>query len=250
MLRSNFWKQPKSLIEFVTKLLLARWRLLLLLLLGVGLPLLVFEQLAIIIWQNTGGFPWDESILLAVHAAATPQLDRFAVLFTKLASFRGGLAATVAVGIVLLYLRRWRSLTYWVITLAGTGLINHTAKEFLHRVRPALWSSLTPELDYAFPSGHAMTSMSLAAALVILTWGSRWSWLIGLGGALFVPTIAWTRLYLGVHFPSDILAGWMVSLAWAIGVSLAIRPHLTKPSLVSEEALTIEEEKAAEAEIS
>jgi undecaprenyl-diphosphatase len=46
--------------------------------------------------------------------------------------------------------------------------------------------------------------------------------------------IAWTRLYLGVHFPSDILVGWMVSLTWAFGVSLLIKPHLTDENAVND----------------
>lgn len=245
---SDFWKQPKSFLSFLEKLLLARWRSLLVLLLGVGLPLLVFEQLAVVIWQNKGAFPWDEAILLAIHQRATPQLNAFAVKFTNLGVYQGVLPVATVISIVLLYWRRWRSLTYFLTTLLGSVFINRTAKEFMHRVRPHLWDSSVSELDYGFPSGHAMSSMSFIAALVILTWGTRWCWLVLLSGSLFVATIGWTRLYLGVHFPSDVLAGWLVSLAWAIGVSLVIRPHLTKPSLVSEEALTVSEEKAAELE--
>ena len=59
----------------------------------------------------------------------------------------------------------------------------------MHRVRPQLWESPSPEFDYAFPSGHAMTSMTLVAALVILTWGSVWCWLVLIGGSLFVVAI-------------------------------------------------------------
>jgi undecaprenyl-diphosphatase len=70
--------------------------------------------------------------------------------------------------------------------------------------------------------------MTLVTALVILTWGTRWCWLVLVVGGLFVLAIGWTRLYLGVHYPSDIVAGWMASVAWAVGVSLLIRPHLTK----------------------
>lgn len=248
MPNSNFWKQPKSFLDFLKKLLLARSRSLLVLLLGVGLPLLVFEQLAIVIWQNKGGFPWDEPILLTIHQTVSPQLDAFAVRFTNLGVYQGVFPVATVIAIALLYLRRWRSLTFWLVTLLGSVLINRTAKLLMHRVRPSLWDSITPKLDYGFPSGHAMSSMSFVAALVILTWGTRWCWLVLLSGSLFVLTTGWTRLYLGVHFPSDVLAGWMVSLAWAIGVSLVIRPHLAKPSLVSEEALTVAEEKAAEME--
>ena len=104
-------------------------------------------------------------------------------------------------------------------------LINRTVKLLLHRVRPHLWQSPAPELDYGFPSGHAMSSMTLVAALVILTWRTRWRWLVLVVGGLFVLAIGWTRLYLGVHYPSDVLAAWTVSIAWAVGVSLLIKPH-------------------------
>lgn len=241
-------KRLESFFTFFKKLLLARWGWLLVLLLGVCLPLLIFEQLAIVVWQDKGGFPWDEPILRAIHETATPQLDIFAVIFTKLGVFWGVFPLATLISLLLLYMRRWRSLTYLLIALVGNIFINRTAKELLHRVRPSLWNSLAPELDYGFPSGHSMSSMGFVAALVILTWGSRWCWLVLLNGGAFAVTIAWTRLYLGVHFPSDVLAGWMVSLAWAIGIALVIRPHLVKPSLVSEEALTISEQKAVEME--
>ena len=104
-------------------------------------------------------------------------------------------------------------------------LVYHTIASaiLMHRVRPDLWTSPAPELDFGFPSSHAMNSMTLVAALVILTWGSPWCLLVLIGGSVYAIAIAWTRLYLGVHFPSDILAGWMVSVAWAIGVSFLVR---------------------------
>ncbi len=131
-----------------------------------------------------------------------------------------------AIAIILWQKRWWRSLTYVFSTALGSAIINRTAKEFMHRVRPQLWVSDAPEFDYAFPSGHAMTSMTLVIVVLILSRGYPWRWLILLFGSLYLLAIAWTRLYLGVHFPSDILAGWMVAIAWAIGVSLIIKPHL------------------------
>ncbi len=65
---------------------------------------------------------------------------------------------------------------YFATTAVGSIIINRTAKVLLHRVRPHLWESPAPEFDYGFPSGHAMSSMTFVAALVILTWGSRWCW--------------------------------------------------------------------------
>jgi membrane-associated phospholipid phosphatase len=105
----------------------------------------------------------------------------------------------------------------------------------MHRVRPHLWESKAPELDFAFPSGHSMTSMTLFIVLLILAWKTKWRLPVLILGSLYVLTIAWTRLYLGVHFPSDILAGWMVSFAWAMGVYLLIRPHSIATQLTKDE---------------
>jgi undecaprenyl-diphosphatase len=107
----------------------------------------------------------------------------------------------------------------------GLGVKFLVAIGLLHRARPHLWTSPAPEFDYGFPSGHAMASMTLVAALSILSWNSRWRWFVLIIGTLFVLIIGWTRLYLGVHYPSDVLAGWMVALGQTVGVSLLINPH-------------------------
>jgi undecaprenyl-diphosphatase len=67
--------------------------------------------------------------------------------------------------------------------------------------------------------------MTFVIILIILTWRTKWrSLVIGLGG-LFAIAIAWTRLYLGVHFPSDILAGWFLAITWSILSSLLFNIH-------------------------
>jgi undecaprenyl-diphosphatase len=127
-------------------------------------------------------------------------------------------------------------------------IINRTAKELMHRVRPQLWQSIAPESSFAFPSGHAMTSITLVAILLSLAWASSWRWLVLISGSLYIIAIAWCRLYLGVHFPSDILAGWMVTLGWTIGVSIIIKPYTTKvksgdSELPKDETTLLPEEK-------
>ena len=233
MFNARLWKLLQSFFRFVQQLLVTHWRYafrrlrfaqsLLLLLLGVFLPLQVFGELAEDVWENEGGFPWDVPLLLAVHSTANPQLDVVVAMLTKLGVFWGVFPIATVTALLLFNRRRWRSLTYLIVTLLGSIIINRTAKVLLHRVRPHLWESPAPEFDYGFPSGHAMSSMTLVTVLVILTWGTRWRWLVFIVGTIFVLVIGWTRLYLGVHYPSDILAGWMVSVGWAVGVSLIIR---------------------------
>lgn len=228
MFNSSVWQHLQSFLQFLKHLLIARRNSLLLVLIGVFLPLLVFGDLAEDVWEKEGGFPWDVPILLAIHKTATPQLNVFAATLTKFGVFWGVFPVAFVVGLVLLLRRQWRRSAYLITTLLGSIVINRTAKALLHRVRPHLWESPAPEFDYGFPSGHAMSSMTLVAALVILAWGSRWRWPVFILGSVFVLAIGWTRLYLGVHYPSDILAGWMASVAWAVGVSMLIRPYSTK----------------------
>ncbi|MBW4560853.1 MAG: phosphatase PAP2 family protein [Mojavia pulchra JT2-VF2] len=229
MFNFNLWGHLQSLFNFLKHLAKTQRVSLILLLIGVFLPLQVFGELAEEVWENEGGFPWDVPILLAIHSTSQPQLDVFASVLTKLGVFWGVFPLATAIALSLFIRRQWRKLAYLVITLLGSIIINRTAKELLHRVRPHLWISPAPEFDYGFPSGHAMSSMTLVAALVILTWGTRWGKLVLILGILFVLAIGWTRLYLGVHYPSDILAGWTASIAWATGVSLLIKPRSTNP---------------------
>ncbi|MEH1835839.1 MAG: phosphatase PAP2 family protein [Nostoc sp.] len=221
-------KESQSPLCFIRNLLIARWRSLLLLLIGVYLPLQVFEILTVKIWQNQAGFPWDVPILLAVHSTANPQLDFLAVALAIIGLPWTAIPILGVIALILLLQKRWRSLAYLLTASVGSIIINLTAKELMHRVRPQLWQSIAPESSFAFPSAHAMTSVTLVAILLFLTWASSWHWLVLIFGSLYVIAIAWCRLYLGVHFPSDILAGWMVTLGWTIGVSLIIKPYITK----------------------
>jgi membrane-associated phospholipid phosphatase len=238
-------RESRSPFHFLSNLLVFHWRSLLLMLMGVYLPLQVVQVLAVKLRQNEGGFPWDVPILEAIHSTANPQLDILAVLLTKLGSAWTVLPVLSAIALLLFRKRRWRTVAYLLIVSLGNVIINRTAKEFIHRIRPQLWVSKAPEFDYAFPSGHAMTSMTLVAILVILSWHRPQRWLVVSFGIFYLFTIGWTRLYLGVHFPSDIVAGWMVALAWAIGASLIIKPNQAKlvASRTQTETTLLPEEK-------
>lgn len=228
MFNSNLRQRFRSFLKVLKNLLIAHCGSLLVLLIGVFLPLQIFGELAEDVWEHQGGFAWDVPILLAIHSTSQPLLDTIATFLTKLGVFWGVFPVAIVVGFTLLIQRRLHSLTYFLTTLIGSIVINRTTKVLLHRARPHLWQSPAPEFDYGFPSGHAMSSMTLVAALVILTWNTRWRWWTLILGGLFVVAIGWTRLYLGVHYPSDILAGWMVSIAWSIGVSFLIKPNTTR----------------------
>lgn len=229
LFKSDLKQLLPAFLNFGKRVLVTHWRSLLLLAIGVYLPLQMFGLLAEEVWDE-GGFVWDTLILLGIHATARSQLDTTAVTLTQFGSSTVLLPVVSTIALVMLLKKRWRSLIYLLTTVIGSAIINRAVKLLIHRVRPDLWTSPAPELDFGFPSGHAMNSMTLVAALVILTWGSPWCLLVLIGGSVYAIAIAWTRLYLGVHFPSDILAGWMVSVAWAIGVSFLVRLKRTAAS--------------------
>jgi undecaprenyl-diphosphatase len=122
------------------------------------------------------------------------------------------------VTVLLLQQRRPRAALFLVLAYGGAEAIDQLAKFVFHTARPHFWRSPAPASGYSFPSGHAMGSMALFSALVLLAWPTRWRWPVLILGLCAVLLIALSRLYLGVHYPSDVLAGWLAALAWVVGL--------------------------------
>jgi undecaprenyl-diphosphatase len=197
------------------------WRLVLLFG-GIVVPLAVAREMADNVLRRET-LRLDEPILLWLHARAHPAWDHAFTVVTE----SGGFLATFAIGLWgawrLRKARRGRALGFWALSLGGAGAINVFAKLVFARERPALWPTLSPEHDYSFPSGHATLSTALATAVLLLAWPSKWRWHGIVFAALWPPLIGTSRMYLGAHFPSDIVAGACAGLAWTAGVYLILR---------------------------
>lgn len=166
--------------------------------------------------------PFDRPVMMWLHDATTSWLTMLMEIVTPL----GGVVvvpviATVA-AIVLWRRGARRNATLLAATVIGSTLLNSALKAIFRRRRPDFWEHLVTENSYSFPSGHAMATMALAAALVVLTWRTRWRWTAVVIGAIYVLVIGVSRMYLGVHYPSDILAGWSVSVMWVAIVVLVL----------------------------
>lgn len=166
-------------------------------------------------------FVFDEPLLLRARALSGPGLDRFFV-WISWAGYQGVIVFDVLFVVVLLALRRWREATFAGLAFAGSALLNMGAKQFFGRERPSLWDSIAPEHTFSFPSGHAMGSMTLMAVLTLLCWRTRWRWPALLVCGAFALGVGASRIYLGVHYPSDILGGWTAGLAWVVGTYAAV----------------------------
>ena len=180
---------------------------------GVLFPLMIFIILGAALWER-GGFQWDVTVLHFIHYYATPRRDSVMVFITYLGNARFVIPATIVFAVLFARYRRLREAGFLLLTVGGAAALNVMLKVLFHRARPDLWVSPLPEFSYSFPSGHSMLSMALAPVLAVLIWQTRWRWSVTVVGGVYVLAVGLSRLYLGVHYPSDVLAAWSISIAW------------------------------------
>jgi len=162
---------------------------------------------------------FDTAVLLAINSRSSPLLDTIFSAGTML----GGAAvvATVSLAMIIaLTLRKsYSRALLTTLIIGGTTLANLFLKLVFERSRPELWTRLVEEQSFSFPSGHAMASMALGLTIVLLTWNTRYRTAATIAAVVYVLFIGFSRLYLGVHYPTDILAGWLVSSLWVFAIA-------------------------------
>ncbi len=150
------------------------------------------------------------------------------LFFTTMSNIGGpaGVASVLAVVcIVLALLRRWRWVIYLIITAAGGGLLDLELKRYFARARPAVAEMLRRANGYSFPSGHAMGSAVAFGALAYLAFRAIKSWPARAAVIAFLYTlvaaVSLSRVYLGVHWISDVLAGVAAGTVWVTTTTVA-----------------------------
>jgi undecaprenyl-diphosphatase len=188
--------------------------------------------LALFVWVGreilTGVTPiLDERLRSALHDVASPPLTRIMVA----ASLYGGpgwLAPMGGVLAIAFLIRGWpRGAALVVVTMAGAGLLDALLKQAFARVRPAAFFDYPLPVSHSFPSGHAFFAASFFGGLAVLVSGRVRSkllhgliWLIAIG---LILLIGLSRIYLGVHYPSDVLAGYAAAIIWVAAVGFGDR---------------------------
>ena len=163
----------------------------------------------------------DISILELIHRQASPTLDSIFLFFTTIGSVEYILPITLALLTYLIYRKRRHSALILFFGVGGAAAANLILKSLFHRDRPAFWQSLITETGYSFPSGHAMLSAALVLCVVAIVWRTKWRVPAIIIGGLVVFMIGLSRLYLGVHYPTDVVAGWSVSAIW-VGIVVIV----------------------------
>lgn len=170
-------------------------------------------------------FAWDTGIMTWLRGQANPLLDEFFITLTHIGDSIIVIAAAILIAVFLYYKKRpYRAFT--VLSLvSGAALANIGFKALFNRPRPELWQHLLPETGFSFPSGHVMLSASLLAAIVIVLWDKPYKWTVLTVAIILAIIVGISRVYIGVHYPSDVLAGWSIVLALAFGL-LAVKEKM------------------------
>jgi membrane-associated phospholipid phosphatase len=187
--------------------------------------LLVFGAMAYPLARG-GAIEFDAPVRAAIHAWAFPALTVAMRLITMLGS------EYLLVPLAAILVWRWekrgeRSAAYLLVTGSlSAEAVTQLLKVLIHRPRPELFFGLLPTETYSFPSGHAFVPTVYFGILAgILAPGTRWrAAVVGMAALL-----GFSRVYLGYHYPSDVVAGWALAVVWLtiwamVAERRAIRP--------------------------
>lgn len=172
---------------------------------------------------------WFENLLFSVR---TPF---FLDVFTGITFFGNELTIAVIAGIVVLALLYFKYRAYalgLMITLIGAGATGYALKVLVARPRPSGLIPSVIETSFSFPSGHATAAMALYGFLTyfLCTLFPGKKSLILSAALLLIGSVGFSRLYLGVHFPSDVLAGYILGGLWIlIGSAIVKRVAREEP---------------------
>ena len=165
---------------------------------------------------------FDDATRAAVHTLASPALTVAMRGISFLGSTLFLTAATIMV-VAWFALRKWgREAKLFTITMIGASFLNTTLKLAFKRPRPIPFFDLTPPETYSFPSGHSLASCCFFAGLAAILSGrikrKRARTIIWIAAATMFLLIGLSRIYLGVHYTTDVIAGFAAALIWILVV--------------------------------
>lgn len=179
--------------------------------------LLGFGIMALLVSKHTI-ITFDRNIISYVQGFETPWLTNIMKVFT----FIGGTIPAVVISLLAIFIlykvfKHRSELVLFIAVILGANILFVTLKQLFHRARPDL-HRLAEASNYSFPSGHATMAFALYGVLTFLLWrhiSTRFGRTILIILSVFmILAIGISRIYLGVHYPSDIIAGYFISAFW------------------------------------
>ena len=161
-------------------------------------------------------FVFDKTILLWIHSFANPTLDVVMRSITRLNDPSTVVAIAIIVLGILLWRRYYSEAQIFIIDCLGGVVLSYGLKSVFGKARPALWESAIKDPSFSYPSGHALGSTVLYGflAYLIATRYPQFSLLVYTVAVCLIGAIGLSRLYLGVHWPTDIIGGYGIGFLW------------------------------------
>jgi undecaprenyl-diphosphatase len=163
---------------------------------------------------------FDEATRAAVHQLASPALTAIMRGLSFIGSTISLTIATIAV-VVRFAMQKWgREAKLFAITMIGAALLNLTLKLTFKRARPVPFFNLTAPETYSFPSGHSLMSCCFFGALAAIVTArikrKRLRVIVWMLASVMFLSIGFSRIYLGVHHTTDVIAGFVAALIWIL----------------------------------
>jgi len=183
---------------------------------------LAFAIIVFFVLHGGAVVAWDRAVNTWMHARRTRMGDRISV-DVSLLGIPGVWILDIGIAVVLLWLRRWAWLLTWIAMTGGGGLLDRGIKVLVNRPRPPYAAEFLSHYSPSFPSGHAMASaIAYLTAVVVLARvvSLRRAYCAALMclALVIVLAVGLSRVYLAVHYPTDVLGGYSAGIAWSAGV--------------------------------
>lgn len=186
----------------------------------------LFAELVEQLRLNTSGvYRFDQAVHAWFEHERTPGMTSLLRTVTMIGGSLG-LGTLVGITALVLFIRKERASAVFVVVTAGAGmLLNLGLKLIFARKRPDLKTAIAVARWYSFPSGHAMNSFIVFGALAYIALRQHWQWTAKSAslaiGLTMVALIGLSRVYLGVHWTSDIAGGWSAGTVWLMSAVVA-----------------------------
>ena len=193
---------------------------------GLLLSLVVIAVFAQIVDEVVEGESrrFDEAVLLWIHGHSPDWLYEPMLFATALGYYWVIIPLFVVATYAFYRIGARISATLLLIDTVGSIVLTEVLKSVFQRARPELFDSGYYAPGYSFPSGHATIAVGFYGTLTLLVaWRLKgfWRWMVAAAGTVLVLLIGFSRLYLGVHYPTDVLAGFLAAPLWVSTVGIA-----------------------------
>ncbi len=189
--------------------------------------------ITLVVLFNEQVYIFDKNVLQTIYQIRTPILTDFFRFITQFFSALPLTVLIVLMGLLIFYqTKQWKiTIWFWIAHFIGLIVINSGLKLLIERSRPAMEFRLVQESSYSFPSGHSASVVlfTMLCTYLFITYFPfhKYRSLISGCAVIVILLIGFSRMYLGVHYLTDVLAGYCVGLLSAM-ISIHVLPYFSK----------------------